>query len=54
MSREELLQENTILKQKNAQLESKYKSLEAQLSQLLKLIHGFKSDRFVPEAINKE
>jgi transposase len=44
MSYEELLKENTKLQAKNS-------ALEAQLSQLIKLINGFKSERFIPSAI---
>lgn len=43
MSREELLKENTELKEK-------YAALKQQYSQLLKLTHGFKSERFIPTA----
>ena len=41
MSREELLKENTELKEK-------YAALKQQYSQLLKLTRGFKSERFIP------
>lgn len=43
MSREELLKENTELKEK-------YAALKQQYSQLLKLTHGFKSERLIPTA----
>lgn len=43
MSREELLKENTELKER-------YAALKQQYSQLLKLTHGFKSERFIPTA----
>lgn len=43
MSREELLKENTELKEK-------YAALKQQYSQLLKLTRGFKSERFIPTA----
>jgi transposase len=47
MTREELIEEN-------AKLKAKYKSLEEQFSQLLKLINGFKSERFIPSQIPSE
>ena len=52
MSREELIQENAKLKEQNvlekeqkAQLEQKYKSLQEQFNQILKLVNGFKSEK---------
>lgn len=47
MTKEELQQENTIQK-------AKIDSLEQQLSQLLKLINGFKSERFVSSGATPE
>ena len=45
MSKEELIQENAKLKEQIAQHEQKYKSLQEQFNQILKLVNGFKSER---------
>lgn len=45
MTREELIQENARLKEQNLRQEKKYKSLQEQFDQILKLIHGFKSEK---------
>lgn len=52
MSREELIQENTKLREQNAlqkeqiaTQEQKYKTLQEQFNQILKLINGFKSEK---------
>lgn len=52
MSREELIQENTKLKEQNAlqkeqilKQEHKYNSLQEQFNQILKLVNGFKSEK---------
>lgn len=52
MTKEELLEENARLKvqilshkKQNSQLEIKYKALEEQFNQLLKLLQGFKSEK---------
>lgn len=45
MTREELIQENAKLKEQILTQEQKYKSLQEQFDQILKLIHGFKSEK---------
>jgi hypothetical protein len=52
MTREELIEENAKLKEQNtlqqqqiSKQEQKYNALQEQFNQILKLIHGFKSDK---------
>jgi len=54
MTREELIQQNVILKEQIALQEQKYKTLQEQFNQLLKLINGFKSERFIPSQTASE
>lgn len=54
MTYQELQAENLALKQENLKQGKKIDSLSQQLQQLYKLIQGFKSERFVPEATNSE
>jgi len=53
VSKEELIQENAKLKEQIAQHEQKYKSLQEQFNQILKLVNGFKSERLKQSDIKK-
>lgn len=48
MTKAELIQENKAVKAENIAHKARIDALEQQLDQLLKLISGFKSERFVP------
>lgn len=49
MTYQELLIEHTAIKRENSSIKQENASLKAQLSELYKLINGFKSERFVAE-----
>ena len=52
MIRAELLQENESLKAENSVQKARIDALELQLAQLIKLVNGFKSERFVASSLD--